>query len=161
MNMRSLTRLLWLAAVIVAASDIRSFKMPAPSADSEAAPSSPLDIDGWMSPDSASTLATIVADADPFRLDRHPSGVPYRVIQAGSVLVAAAPPVRPTLALVGIVGGPPWAAVLNGIPGRSGPVVLYVGDTLAGLRIRSIKTGSIVVSGMDTVWRLQLQQPWR
>jgi hypothetical protein len=113
-----------------------------------------------MSQDSASTLAALVTDADPFRVDRHPTDVPFRPLQPGPAATAP-PPVRPVLTLSGIVGGPPWAAVITGVPGHPESVVVHAGDTVGGLRIRVVTASNLVVSGTDTVWRLRIQHPWR
>lgn len=96
---------------------------------------------------------------DPFRLERKPSGVAY------SPAAEAAPPVarppRPALAVVGIVGGPPWEALLEGIPGRQGSALVRRGDTLGGLRVRSITKDAVKVTGMDTTWVLAVRRAWQ
>ncbi|MBX6330548.1 MAG: hypothetical protein IRY91_01740, partial [Gemmatimonadaceae bacterium] len=71
-----------------------------------------------------------------------------------------APP-KPALALAGLVGGPPWAALLDGVPGRDGTVLVHVGDTLGPLRVRSVSAAGVTISGMDTTWHLTLKRPWR
>ena len=74
---------------------------------------------------------------DVFRTGRHPSRVAF-----GTVPIASAPvssPPRPHVTLGGIAGGPPWRAVLNGIPNYEGGTVVAAGDTLGGLRVRSIR----------------------
>lgn len=70
-----------------------------------------------------------------------------------------APP-RPQLAVSGIVG-PPWTALLDGVPGRDGPVSVRTGDQVDGLRIRRVDRDGVTVVGMDTTWRLSLKRTWQ
>ncbi len=106
--------------------------------------------------ESINAAAHVVAETDPFRLDRHPSSVPYRPDLEG---VAPSPkPPKPALALEGLVGN---AALLDGVPGRSATAIVHVGDTLGGLKIRRIGRDTVVVSGADTTWRLTLRHVWQ
>jgi hypothetical protein len=103
--------------------------------------------------------AAALAETDPFRAARHPSPIPYRPAQEN----APPPPPRapvPALSVSGIIGGPPWAAVLEGVPGRQGSVVVHPGDTLGGLRVRAVKRDSVVIIGVDTTWRLIVRRAW-
>jgi len=103
--------------------------------------------------------AAALAETDPFRAVRHPSPIPYQPAQEG----APPPPPRapvPALSVSGIIGGPPWAAVLEGVPGRQGSVVVHPGDTLGGLRVRTVKRDSVVITGVDTTWRLIVRRAW-
>jgi hypothetical protein len=97
---------------------------------------------------------------DPFRLERKPSGVAYTPAAEGAP-PPVAPPARPALAVVGIVGGPPWEALLDGVPGRQGSALVRRGDTLSGLRIRSITKDTVKVTGMDTTWILSVRRAWQ
>jgi hypothetical protein len=56
--------------------------------------------------------------------------------------------------------GPPWQAVVEGIPGREGGVVVREGEVLGELRVRSIKRDTVVVVGFDTTWALAVRRPW-
>jgi hypothetical protein len=96
---------------------------------------------------------------DPFRLERKPSGVAYS--PAAEATPPAVRPPRPALAVVGIVGGPPWEALLENIPGRQGSALVRRGDTLSGLRIRSITKDTVKVTGMDTTWVLTVRRAWQ
>ena len=66
-----------------------------------------------------------------------------------------APP-RPRLVLRGLVGGPPWNAILEGVPGHDGSYVVRTGDSVAGLKIRSVRRDGATIRGMDTTWILKL-----
>ncbi len=65
---------------------------------------------------------------------------------------------RPSLVLQAIVGGPPWTAVLKGVPGRERPVVVSPGDVIDSLRILRIDATVVSIAGPDTVWNLRLEQ---
>lgn len=93
--------------------------------------------------------------AAPFRADGKPSAIAYDPTRGEQVQPPDAP-AKPALILVGLVGGPIPSAMIDGVPGREGPVVVAVGDTFAGLRLRRIALGSVVVAGMDTTWTLTL-----
>jgi hypothetical protein len=114
--------------------------------------------------DSIDDAASATSDHDPFRLTREPSAVPYDA--GGEVVAASAPaPPKPPLALSGIVG-PPWVAVLEGVPGRTGSVLAKAGDTLARpplalVVVHRIWRDTVVVVGTDTTWTLTVYHPWR
>ena len=116
-----------------------------------------------MPADSARAAAARVAEHDPFRLDHHPASVPYRPEQEGVAQEAPPPPKppKPHLSLSGIVGGPPWSAILDSVPGRDGGVLVRKGDTLNGLRVRSVGRDTVIVQGADTVWKLIVKRPWQ
>ena len=67
-------------------------------------------------------------------------------------------PPRPPLVLRGLVGGPPWDAVLEGIPGREGTVVVRVGDSLNGFTVRAVRGDTVFVRSQDTTWKLTLRR---
>jgi hypothetical protein len=99
---------------------------------------------------------------DPFRLDRTPTNARYNPYAPIAPQPAARPAaVRPPLALAGIVGGPPWNALIEGIPGRENGVLLAVGDSTNGVRLVRIAGDTATVAGFDTVWVLTPRQPWR
>jgi hypothetical protein len=109
------------------------------------------------------SLTTAISDRDPFRLTREPSAVAYTTEPDGAPLPAPRP--RPPIMLSGIVG-PPWAALLEGIPGHEGTYLARIGDTVARapsalLIIRSITHDTVVVRGADTTWRLTVRRVWR
>jgi hypothetical protein len=112
--------------------------------------------DGVAPAESIDAAARIVAQTDPFRLDRRPSSVPYRPDLEG---VAPPPkPPKPPLALEGLVGN---AALLDGVPGRGVTAIVHAGDTLGGLRVRRIGRDTVIVTGADTSWRLTVRHVWQ
>ena len=103
------------------------------------------------------TLATRIVARDPFRLERKPSSVAFGATPPAAVAVD--PSHRPHLLLSGVFG-PPWQAVLEGIPGREGSVVARVGDVFGELRVKSIRRDTVVVQGADTTWKLTVRKVW-
>ncbi|HEU4557817.1 MAG TPA: hypothetical protein VFS20_08200, partial [Longimicrobium sp.] len=111
--------------------------------------------------------ASSVARGDPFRLDRRPAPVAFsaRPDAMGGVPgmmqpPPPPPPPRPQLAVSGIVG-PPWTALLEGVPGRDGPVLVRGGERLGELQVRQVGPNGVVVVGMDTIWRLTIRKAWQ
>lgn len=107
------------------------------------------------SPDSFAELATRIVNGDVFRVDRKPAAVPYRIGSDSTPSTPPPPPVpKPVLTLVGIVGGPPWAALIDGVPLHEGSVLVHAKDTVGGLRVREISAEQVTITGLDTVWHL-------
>lgn len=112
--------------------------------------------------DSLESAAEETAANDPFRLARAPSSVPFEPTSRSTV--AGPPPLptsRPALKLAGVIGGPPWEALLEGIPGREGSALVRRGDVLGTLTVRSVGRDTVVVQGIDTTWRLTMKRTWR
>jgi hypothetical protein len=104
-----------------------------------------------------------VRQGNPFRLDRAPAPVGFAADPMAipeEPAVAPPPPERPPLAVSGIVG-PPWAAVLEGVPGRDAGLLVRGGDAVGELRVRSVTRDLVVVQGPDTTWRLTVRRPWQ
>lgn len=99
---------------------------------------------------------------DAFRLERKPALVAYRQrADTQPARAAASAPPKPALALAGVVGGPPWAALLDGVPGHDASVVVHQGDSIAGFHIRRIAPNAVVITGLDTTWRLVVKRVWQ
>ena len=94
---------------------------------------------------------------DPFRLSNSPPDVRYDpAADGGGLGIRATVPVaiRPTLALKAIVGGPPWQAVIDGIPGQPVGTVTRAGIKFDKLLVRSVTRDSVIIQGPDTSWVL-------
>ena len=91
---------------------------------------------------------------DPFRLANEPASVRYEPAADGAAPMAVAPVIRPTLVLKAIIGGPPWQAVIDGIPGHPSGTVASAGARFDKLVVRSVSRDSVVVQGPDTTWTL-------
>lgn len=121
-------------------------------------------VDENSSPLTSAPDAVVIADTIPDAVTRivernifQPRGTAATVSigEVTSVATTPAPP-RPILSLLGIVGGPPWSAIVAGVPGRDGAVVMRLADTLSGLRIATIRRDTVVVRSRDTTWTLSL-----
>jgi hypothetical protein len=108
--------------------------------------------------DTDAAVSALIA-TDPFRSARHASPVAYSPEIEGAPPPPPRPP-RPGLAVSGIIGGPPWSAVLEGVPGRESGAVVRAGDTLGGLCVRAVRRDTVVITGMDTTWRLIVRRAW-
>lgn len=112
-----------------------------------------------IAPESLRTLADRIVGGDVFRLARRPSPVAFRTSGDGDPPAAPTPP-KPPLALSGVIGGPPWIGLLDGVPGHDQSVLVHAGDTLAKLLVRSVTSNRVVITGLDTTWRLTVRNPW-
>jgi len=111
--------------------------------------------------DSLGVLTARIVESDVFRLDRRPAALAYGSSPdtlANRPVPAPAPP-RPALVLVGIVG-PPWRALVDGIPGHDGSVLLHAGQVMAGLRVREVTATGASISAADTTWHLAIKRTW-
>jgi hypothetical protein len=110
--------------------------------------------------DSLARIARFTADHNPFRLNHQPGASGPSTNEAASVGIAKPAAPKPALVLKGMVGAAPaWQAVLEGVPGRQGSVVVAQGDTIGGLRVRRVSRDTVVVQGADTNWKLTLERP--
>jgi hypothetical protein len=114
-------------------------------------------IEGLPRPTDAASLDITARRAiarNPFRLSRLPATVPYS--PSGGAAPPSPPPLRPTFVLKGIIGGPPFQAIVDGIPGAAAGQVIRRGDVFDKLIVRSIDRGRVVIVGPDTNWTLTL-----
>jgi hypothetical protein len=100
-----------------------------------------------------------IASRDPFRIGRRPLLPAYDPLRLAEQL--APPPPRPALLLVGVIDGVNPSAVIEGFPGVEGSRIVRMGDVVAGLTIKKVGTGGVVISGMDTSWVLEVREPWK
>jgi hypothetical protein len=112
---------------------------------------------------SLDAIDSVVAEAadytvsnDPFRLSNAPATVRFDAKNdhpqfGGAVPLAIA---RPRLTLKAILGGPPWQAVIDGLPGQPPGTVVRSGATFDKLTARLITRDSVVIQGADTTWVL-------
>ncbi|HXD23973.1 MAG TPA: hypothetical protein VN613_11505 [Gemmatimonadaceae bacterium] len=157
-----LERCAWAVAVIALTSAVRSWyrisrptDAPMPAIWPVSPPARPI------AADSLGLLTSRIIDSDPFRLDRRPAAVAYGATPDTLTDRASAPPAapRPPLVLVGIVG-PPWRALVDGVPGHDGSMVLRAGQSVAGLRVRDVKAATTTISTTDTTWHLAVKRTW-
>ena len=157
---------LWVAAIGLAVLAGSRGWAVASALSSSTVPALPLQALGTPAPillprsDALVAASEVLVARDPFRIERKPSGVAYSPTLEGAPPPPPRPPL-PALAVAGIVGGPPWEALLEGIPGREGTALVRRGDTLSGLRVRSITKDSVRITGMDTTWSLTVRRTWQ
>lgn len=95
----------------------------------------------------------------PFRADRRPPAERYGVARVVSPSATPSVP-KPTLVLTGILWGSEPSAIIEGVPGSEGPVVVQPGQEFGPLRIIAIDSLGVVLRGLDTMWTLKVRQPW-
>ena len=162
MTSRTLEVVLWIGAVaMLATAGVRTWH--ARGGGSEAAvPGLPLVPRAPVRAVAAERSDGQIAAADPFRAVRHASPIAYRPELEGIAPPPPPPkPPRPVLSVAGILGGPPWDALLDGIPGKDGSTMVHAGESIGGLTVRSITRDSVIVRGSDTTWRLALKRSWQ
>jgi hypothetical protein len=99
---------------------------------------------------------------DPFRLSNAPPDRRYDPADEslGATRAFASPPARPAFVLKAIVGGPPWIAVIDGIPGQPAGTLTRQGAQFDKLVVRSVTRDSVIIQGSDTSWVLRFgKQP--
>jgi hypothetical protein len=106
----------------------------------------------------ARASAYVVAN-DPFRLSHQPATVAYSPALEGLAPPPVARAPRPNFVLRGIIGGPPWSAIVDGIPGRDGSTVLRKGDSVAAFVVRAVRRDTVTIKGADTTWQLTVKRP--
>jgi hypothetical protein len=112
--------------------------------------------------DSLAVAEEWIVSNDPFRVANAPTTVRYDPGTDGVQSKTGAPvtpQARPTFVLKAIVGGPPWQAIVDGIPGQPAGTVVRVGNVFDKLSIRAITRDSVVIKGPDTTWSLTFRSP--
>ena len=114
-----------------------------------------------VSPFQPDSLVHLIIARDPFRVTRRPSNVLYDPVRLAKPATPPAP--KPALTLVGIVwdSGRDPTALVEGLPGADGPRPVRSGETIAGLRVKTIKPDRVVITGLDTTWTLTVREPWK
>ncbi|HEY0014670.1 MAG TPA: hypothetical protein VGC13_00065 [Longimicrobium sp.] len=170
MKGRRMEMILWILALLALVLGISRWRraepeVQAPPSALTATPAEPRRVPR----DRLEAAAQSVAGGNPFRLDRVPAPLGFNQPGAGMMPgmpgmmpppYEPPPPPRPQLFVSGIIG-PPWQAMLEGVPGREGAVVVKRGDVLGDLRIREITQTVVVVASPDTTWRLPVRRPWQ
>ncbi|MDB4913989.1 MAG: hypothetical protein JWM95_1633 [Gemmatimonadetes bacterium] len=110
--------------------------------------------------DSLEAAMAVVARHNLFRSDRMAADVSTLSTPNMPMPMNAPMSNRPRLQLRGILGGPPWDALVEGIPGHDGAVVIRVGQSLSGITVKAVRHDSAFVAGFDTTWALSLRRTW-
>jgi hypothetical protein len=64
----------------------------------------------------------------------------------------------PALTLRGIIGGPPWDAIIDGLPGRPAGTVVRDGESVGGFSFQITARESVRIKGADTSWTLTFRR---
>lgn len=114
---------------------------------------------GTGQPESPDSAAALMRDRNPFRLARRPAEVRFGTEPPAPV---AAPPDQPhpTLLLAGLVGGPPWTVLVEGVPGSEAGMLLFMGEDAGGIHIERIRGDTVFLTGLDTTWVLTPKRAW-
>jgi hypothetical protein len=156
---------LWILACALAGATYRAGAMstritPAPIATVSPAPGVPAVPDRELLQQHADSLR----QRNPFRLERSPTAQPFGAPEAAEAPpgpVEPEAPQRPLPSVGGIVGGPPWKALIEGLPGHEAGVLLTVGEEWNGFRVRWVRRDSVMLVTPDTTLILALKQAWR
>jgi hypothetical protein len=109
--------------------------------------------------DSLAQHAAMVIDNDVFRLANQPSAIPFLLAPPPFLdRPATAKPAHPVLTLRAIMGGPPWIAVVDGLPGQASSTSVRAGDSFEKLVVRSVGRDTVVVQAPDTTWKLTISR---
>ena len=150
----------WLLAVAAACSVLASLRwrsaLPAVVPSASRVPAPPAEVP--VVTDSALADAeSLIVENDPFRLANVPARVEYDPRVDGAPANSHLPSparARPSFVLRAIVGGPPWQAVIDGIPAQPPGSVVRAGATFDRLVVRAVTRDSVVIQGPDTTWVL-------
>jgi hypothetical protein len=157
----------WVLAVLVIAASVAAWSTAVPTVVSVNTTSTRIagieDPAPAVDSNDLATSAQTMLSQDPFRFDHEQTAVRFNpagmVNQAGAIPPPA--PARPALRLVGIIGGPPWTALVEGVPGREGGVLIRLGEETGGLRLALMRGDTAVLTGFDTTWVLRAGPTWR
>jgi hypothetical protein len=162
MTGRLVERFLWICAAAGLLSAVVSWRQSGRLARSLDAPLVVQPPPAAVRPIEASALgraADAIARGNLFRPERRPPDPTATSLPQGVQAPPQFGPPKAQLILRGLLGGPPWEAVLEGVPGREGSVLVRAGQVINGLTIRAVSANVVVVQGMDTTWTLTMPRP--
>ncbi len=143
------------AAVIAGARAARPTAVLGPPVEAEAST-----VITEAEPDSgARAMLLALVRRAPFRASGQQPDVRYDPQRLGAPpLPEQSSPPKPELVLVGLVLDGEPRALIQGVPGAAGALLLGVSDTAGGLRVRRIGSDRVRVTGHDTTWTLELRR---
>jgi hypothetical protein len=150
---------LWLMTFMLAASAVaRSFSVPSGSGQRSRIEVERLNAIARLDPQTLAAAADDVTSGNLFREGRQPADTDVAAGQLPRSVALPIPstPPKPRLDLRGVIGGPPWQAIIAGLPGHENGVVIAHGEIVAGFSIRFANRDSVIVQGMDTTWHLTM-----
>ena len=155
-----------LVAALVVSSAIAGFRWQK-GFDATVAEAAPVDsVRRFADAVSAESLALaeeVIVANDPFRFSNTPPTVRFDPL-GGSPRAQTSEPARsvsprPVLTLKAIVGGPPWRAIIDGVPGQPTGVIAGSGERFDRLTVREVTRESVYVQTADTSWTLTFRRP--
>lgn len=158
---------LWGASVLLLALGAARCAVVPPQSAAETALPSPITLSRLMvelDSDSLFAAADSIAEASLFRIGRQPVALEYQPdpMGRGHLVQPVVPqPPRPPLVLAGLIGGPPWQALIEGFPDRPGAVLVREGEVVGPFRVRAIRADGAVIVSADTLWQLKLKERWQ
>lgn len=164
MNVLWIERALWVGAVAAAGGGVVSVRMSTTRA--LAAPrAGVLPVIGTApvrpSADSMESAVEDIVDHNLFRPERTSAEeTAHGPVAMQMGMPMPAPSTKPRLVLRGVIGGPTWEAIIEGIPGHEGSVVLRAGQSIGGITLRSVRRDTAYARGFDTSWALPLARSW-
>lgn len=157
MSARFAERFLWAGSLAMALIGAWRLTRPAGATPAVAGAIAPLpSAPAMFDADSLAQYAERATDGNLFREDR--SRTPEHIAEQSTALAPHPTTPVPPLSLRGIIGGPPWDVVLDGIPGRSAGTVLRDGETVAGFTVAVIARDAVRIKGQDTSWTIFLRR---
>ncbi len=153
----SVLRIFSLAVGLSAGLAVGAIRRAAPPVLEVAAPALSLGIGDTLALVLLDSLAEAIVDADPWgtRGDADP------FVEAIEQPETPSPPVPDPYVVRGIVGGPPWTALVDGLPGSSLTLAVAAGDTSDTWRVLAVARDSIVVRTAGSVVTLFVTRSWR
>jgi hypothetical protein len=152
---RAALTLLWTLAIATGFAAVSAWKSAAAPAP---VPTSWGTTSGSPAPTGTTPNLTVAVarlqERNPFRFDRRPAAVRYDPWQPPTAIATAQVASRTIPVITGILGGPPWLAVVEGLPGQESAVVLGIGERSSGHTVRAIRGDTVVIATEDTVFRL-------
>lgn len=149
----------WLALAAAGAARWRAALAIAPIKPTIILPAKPLP--GDSAAQFLEAAEDVIVTNDAFRLSNEPADAAFDpgAGDAGPTAIGLAPQLRPILTLKAIVGGPPWQAVVDGLPGQLPNTVVQSGSAFDKLVARAVTRDSVVIQGPDTTWVLSFRRP--
>jgi hypothetical protein len=159
-----LERALWLAALLALVAGTVEVRRRSARLSSSASPTLLPAIavaPARPSTDSLESAVAEIADRNLFRPERARAERNERAQPTMPLAMPQPPSAKPRLVLRGVLGGPPWDAIIEGIPGREGSVVVRAGQSFGGITVRTVHRDTAFAHGFDTTWTLTLARTWQ
>lgn len=93
---------------------------------------------------------SVIISRNPFRFDRR-AVRPEGTEPASATEAVQSAPYVPAMRVRGLVGGPPWTVILEGVPGAEAGVVMSPGDSIGGVRLVRVSADTVFVAISDSL----------